>query len=923
MKNKKHYTREESTLLQEIVRTYRYPDGTLNGIAVFISTLALVLLLIFGHFTINGLKHLAGLDKVSASELSLENIEDYITETYLDAIDDYTDKKIDHDTAKRRILKQLAAFINSSDAFTDEQKVELIETIKQYLDDITIEELIKNNQESVEKLTTEFNKYQKENETAKELLLNTLETEIRTNKEYTQEQLDALNELHDKLEKLELTHWNSINNMLAETIQRYDHYSEELQTNSYGGLQVWKADAKYDINTLVIYNIGADYENPNGVIGAQNDVRIYKNLTGINTDVSPNKDKDNWQQMSLGEAIQNIYNITTGDIAAFDEWVKNHETNSDGSVIDQYVTYNNNIYQNITGEYDSNKTPDQDKANWEQLSIMQALEKNLQKMITDIQGDMASYKEWLENHKTDADGSVIHQYVTYHNEVYQNITGEYDPSKTPDKDPTNWEKVSVFDAIKKNLQEMIDNMYKDLSAYTDWLENHKTNAGGDVINQYVTYEEKLYQNISGEYDPSKTPDQDPANWKEVSLGEAIQNVYNTYITDTFGDTAVWSADAEYKIDDYVIYKNKIYRNITGEYTSTNPAEDKANWKEASAFGEINNNYQTFLERLYGGIAEWDAAGSYKPNAYVMYKNQLYRNITGVNTDVTPDKDTVNWAASSMITVIQNTYNTFLAATGAKDYVAGEAHSAGEYVIYNNTIYKNVSDNAGAMNGAPIPGVTDGDGTESVWVAITITDMIDKNYQTFITTVGAEDYNNEHSYQAGDYVIKDGTLYKATDVTSGSFDASKWEKVTVTDQIDTLRNDLDALAVKSSTDLEAVNENLTDIINKNKSLSDEQRAQMLQLINDNADASAEGMDKLRSDLTAVINSNDTKNEKEREKLLKQLNALSDNTAAHMDDYEKRIKNLEDRTTSLDGSQKFQFDCKNGIQGYSVDGVFYPF
>ena len=34
MKNKKHYTREESTLLQEIVRTYRYPDGTLNGIAV-------------------------------------------------------------------------------------------------------------------------------------------------------------------------------------------------------------------------------------------------------------------------------------------------------------------------------------------------------------------------------------------------------------------------------------------------------------------------------------------------------------------------------------------------------------------------------------------------------------------------------------------------------------------------------------------------------------------------------------------------------------------------------------------------------------------------------------------------------------------------------------------------------------------------
>ena len=65
-----------------------------------------------------------------------------------------------------------------------------------------------------------------------------------------------------------------------------------------------------------------------------------------------------------------------------------------------------------------------------------------------------------------------------------------------------------------------------------------------------------------------------------------------------------------------------------------------------------------------------------------------------------------------------------------------------------------------------------------------------------------------------------------------------------------------------------NKNLTDIINNNKSLSDEQRQQMLAIINGNADASAEGLEKVQADLTAIINSNNTENTKEREKLLEQ-------------------------------------------------------
>ena len=62
MRNKNNYTQEESTLFQDIVNTYRYPDGTLNKIAVFISTLALVLLVILGHFMILGIKNIKGMN---------------------------------------------------------------------------------------------------------------------------------------------------------------------------------------------------------------------------------------------------------------------------------------------------------------------------------------------------------------------------------------------------------------------------------------------------------------------------------------------------------------------------------------------------------------------------------------------------------------------------------------------------------------------------------------------------------------------------------------------------------------------------------------------------------------------------------------------------------------------------------------------
>ena len=54
----------------------------------------------------------------SASELTLGEIEEYITNSYLDAIDEQTPGELNHEAAKRQIINHISEYLNSSEAFT-------------------------------------------------------------------------------------------------------------------------------------------------------------------------------------------------------------------------------------------------------------------------------------------------------------------------------------------------------------------------------------------------------------------------------------------------------------------------------------------------------------------------------------------------------------------------------------------------------------------------------------------------------------------------------------------------------------------------------------------------------------------------------------------------------------------------------------
>ena len=106
-------------------------------------------------------------------------------------------------------------------------------------------------------------------------------------------QLLLLNELHEKLEKLEASHYAELNNYIEET---YNKLYSDQQTKMYKDVDTWQAPGteikdkdgnvtgtvEYKIDQYVIYGD-----------------TLYRNITGESTNTPPSQDKDNWEQVSI------------------------------------------------------------------------------------------------------------------------------------------------------------------------------------------------------------------------------------------------------------------------------------------------------------------------------------------------------------------------------------------------------------------------------------------------------------------------------------------------------------------------------------------------------------------------------------------------------------------------------------------------
>ncbi|PHU41121.1 hypothetical protein CSX00_02075 [Pseudobutyrivibrio ruminis] len=322
MKKTRKSTREDYTLFQDIMDTYRYPDGTLNKVAVFISTLALILLITVGHFVIDGIKNISKMNTVTASELTIEEIQDYITNSYLDAISKYGDGNINQDTARENILKMLAEYLESSNGFTDQQQEALNHIIEEYLLSTTIYEDVNQNSNAIRNISNLIeNKYSENKEyisQLKELLLNEISANTNIDESHYKELNEQIEKLQNYADNRMAENNSNLNSMINELRRTYEN---SLGAKDYGSENI------YNAGDYVIYN-----------------ERLY--ISTIDNNSSSPENADNWKLSDLDEIISNLQRT------AFEEMERMYKELSESlAEQNQYLTNQiNETNENLTNQ---------------------------------------------------------------------------------------------------------------------------------------------------------------------------------------------------------------------------------------------------------------------------------------------------------------------------------------------------------------------------------------------------------------------------------------------------------------------------------------------------------------------------------------------------------------------------------------------
>ena len=322
MKKTRKSTREDYTLFQDIMDTYRYPDGTLNKVAVFISTLALILLITVGHFVIDGIKNISKMNTVTASELTIEEIQDYITNSYLDAISKYGDGNINQDTARENILKMLAEYLESSNGFTDQQQEALNHIIEEYLLSTTIYEDVNQNSNAIRNISNLIENKYSENKAyisqLKELLLNEISANTNIDESHYKELNEQIEKLQNYADNRMAENNSNLNSMINELRRTYEN---SLGAKDYGSENI------YNAGDYVIYN-----------------ERLY--ISTIDNNSSSPDNADNWKLSDLDEIISNLQRT------AFEEMERMYKELSESlAEQNQYLTNQiNETNENLTNQ---------------------------------------------------------------------------------------------------------------------------------------------------------------------------------------------------------------------------------------------------------------------------------------------------------------------------------------------------------------------------------------------------------------------------------------------------------------------------------------------------------------------------------------------------------------------------------------------
>lgn len=254
-----------------------------------------------------------------------------------------------------------------------------------------------------------------------------------------------------------------------------------------------------------------------------------------------------------------------------------------------------------------------------------------------------------------------------------------------------------------------------------------------------------------------------ANWTAVTDGNTLAEAINECLS---GDVIAveFAAATAYDAGEYVMHNGALYKAKVPHASGV--AWSDANWEAVTVGDEL----ERLDDVVHNFAPEYDATETYNDGDVVVYEDKLYTcNADGTTGAFNPSK----WDESTVVEVIEGA-SVNLSAIAPTYAESGVAYTAGDYVIYNNTLYcakENIAAPAGTFNPAK---------WDSTDVATELQDY------TLRAKVAGE-YNTGTTYKEGDLVFYNKELYYCKmDGTTGAWNAAKWTAVTLDDVFEGLR-----------------------------------------------------------------------------------------------------------------------------------------
>lgn len=192
------------------------------------------------------------------------------------------------------------------------------------------------------------------------------------------------------------------------------------------------------------------------------------------------------------------------------------------------------------------------------------------------------------------------------------------------------------------IDERLDKLFDSIAPEYDESDTY-------IEGSFAWHNDKLYQaneNTTGQWDE--------LDWDEVQISEILFNMERDLDTlrtrvstmaaslDKFDSIAEdYDETLSYQFDQYVFYLNELYRCVTIGGT-TPGAFNVSDWVQTSVGHELDQNFQNITSIAYALADPFDALTTYNAGDYVSYNNSVYKALQTV-TGVLPSSGAPNWS----------------------------------------------------------------------------------------------------------------------------------------------------------------------------------------------------------------------------------------------------------------------------------------